>query len=63
VTPTEIVTNESGTYSLDKRNAADLAGGRPHLRSRRLFRHRGDVITTAITTGTGKMGIRVSYTD
>lgn len=62
VTPTD-VTNESGTYTLDKRTmplwqAAGLSadpGGN--------FDIVASVITTAVTTGTGKFGIRVSYTD
>jgi hypothetical protein len=59
--PTD-VTNESGTYTPDKRNqplwqAAGLSadpGG--------YFDIVG-TITTAITTGTGKMGMTVNYTD
>lgn len=62
VTPTD-VTNESGTYTLDKRTqplwqAAGLTsdpGG--------YFDIVASVVTTAVTTGTGKLGIRVSYTD
>jgi len=62
VLPTD-VTNESLTYSLDKRTmplwqAAGLAsdpGGN--------FDIVASVITTAVTTGTGKFGISVSYTD
>jgi hypothetical protein len=62
VTPTD-VTNESGTYTLDKRaqpiwQAVGLSsdpGGN--------FDIVASVITTAVTTGTGKFGIRVSYTD
>lgn len=57
------VTNESGTYTLDKRiqplwQAAGLStdpGG--------YFDIVASVITTAVTTGTGKIGLRVSYTD
>jgi len=57
------VTNESGTYSLDKRTqplwqAAGLIadpGG--------YFDIVATVTTTAVTTGTGKFGIRVGYTD
>jgi len=57
------VTNESGTYTLDKRTqplwqAAGLSsdpGG--------FFDIVASVITTAVTTGTGKFGIRVGYTD
>ena len=62
VTATD-VTNESGTYTLDKRaqpiwQAAGLSsdpGGN--------FDIVASVITTAVTTGTGKFGIRVGYTD
>jgi hypothetical protein len=62
VLPTDI-TNESGTYTLDKRaqplwQAAGLAsdpGG--------FFDIVATVTTTAVTTGTGKFGISVSYTD
>jgi len=62
VATTEVM-NESGTYTLDKRNqpiwqAAGLTsdpGG--------FFDIVASVITTAVTTGTGKFGIRVSYTD
>lgn len=62
VLPTD-VTNESLTYSLDKRTqpiwqAAGLTsdpGG--------YFDIVASVITTAVTTGTGKFGISVSYTD
>lgn len=62
VLPTD-VTNESLTYSLDKRTmplwqAAGLSsdpGGN--------FDIVASVITTAVTTGTGKFGIRVAYTD
>lgn len=62
VTPTEVV-NESGTNTLDKRaqpiwQAAGLTsdpGG--------CFDIVASVITTAVTTGTGKFGIRVGYTD
>jgi hypothetical protein len=57
------ITNESGTYTLDKRTqplwqAAGLAsdpGG--------YFDIVATVNTTAVTTGTGKIGLRVSYTD
>jgi hypothetical protein len=57
------VTNESTTYSLDKRTmplwqAAGLTsdpGGN--------FDIVATVTTTAVTTGTGKFGIRVKYTD
>jgi hypothetical protein len=57
------VTNESGTYTLDKRTqplwqAAGLSadpGG--------FFDIVATVKTTAVTTGTGKLGLRVSYTD
>lgn len=62
VTPTN-VTNQSGLYTLDKRTqplwqAAGLStdpGG--------FFDIVATVHTTAVTTGTGKMGVRVSYTD
>jgi hypothetical protein len=62
VTPTD-VTNESGTYTLDKRiqpiwQAAGLSsdpGG--------YFDIVASVITTDVTTGTGKFGIKVIYTD
>jgi hypothetical protein len=62
VLPTD-VTNESLTYSLDKRTmplwqAAGLSsdpGG--------YFDIVATVTTTAVTTGTGKFGISVSYTD
>lgn len=57
------VTNESGTYTLDKRSqplwqAAGLSadpGG--------WFDIVASVITTAVTTGTGKIGLRVSYAE
>lgn len=61
VTPTEVV-NESGTYTLDKRQ-------QPIWQAAGLTSDPGGyfdivgTIATAITTGTGKMGIRVSYTD
>lgn len=56
-------TNQSGNYTLDKRTqplwqAAGLSsdpGG--------FFDIVATVHTTAVTTGTGKMGLRVSYTD
>lgn len=60
VTPTEVV-NESGTYTLDKRNqpiwqavglTADPGG---------FFDIVGTVVTTAVTTGTGKWGISVRF--
>jgi hypothetical protein len=59
--PTEVI-NESGTFTLDKRSqplwqAAGLSadpGG--------MFDIVG-TLTTAITTGTGKMGLRVSYAE
>jgi hypothetical protein len=62
VTPTDI-TNESGTYTLDKRTqpiwqAVGLTsdpGG--------YFDVVGTVKTTAVTTGTGKWGLRVAYAD
>ena len=62
VVPTEVV-NESGTYTLDKRaqpiwQAVGLTsdpGGN--------FDIVATVKTTAVTTGTGKFGIRVVYTD
>jgi hypothetical protein len=62
VVPTEVV-NESGTNTLDKRNqplwqAAGLTtdpGG--------YFDIVASVITTAVTTGTGKFGISVKFTD
>jgi hypothetical protein len=62
VTPTD-VSNESGTYTLDKRTqplwqAAGLSsdpGG--------MFDIVATVVTTAVTTGTGKFGIRVAYAD
>jgi hypothetical protein len=62
VTPIDVV-NESTTYSLDKRNqplwqAAGLSsdpGGN--------FDIVMTVTTTAVTTGTGKMGLKVLYTD
>lgn len=62
VTPTD-VTNESGTYTLDKRTqplwqAAGLTsdpGG--------WFDIVMTVTTTAVTTGTGKMGLRVAYAE
>lgn len=62
VLPTDI-TNESGAYTLDKRTqplwqAAGLTsdpGG--------FFDIVATVTTTAVTTGTGKFGISVSYTD
>lgn len=61
VVPTEVV-NESGTYTLDKRSqpiwqAAGLSsdpGG--------YFDLVATVKTTAVTTGTGKLGARVAYT-
>lgn len=62
VTPTEVV-NESGSYTLDKRAqpiwqavalTADPGG---------YFDIVATVKTTAVTTGTGKFGVRVSYTD
>lgn len=62
VTPTEVV-NESTTYTLDKRNqpiwqavglSADPGG---------YFDVVATVKTTAVTTGTGKFGARVVYTD
>jgi hypothetical protein len=61
VTPTD-VTNESGTYTLNKRTmplwqAAGLSadpGG--------YFDLVATVVTTAVTTGTGKFGVRVGYT-
>lgn len=57
------VTNESGTYTIDKRQqplwqAAGLSsdpGG--------YFDIVATVATTAVTTGTGRFGISVSYTD
>lgn len=57
------VTNESGTYTLDKRTqplwqAAGLSsdpGG--------FFDIVATVKTTAVTTGTGKIGVRVTFTD
>lgn len=57
------VTNESGNYTLDKRTqplwqAAGLSadpGGN--------FDIVATVTTTAVTTGTGKLGIRVTFTD
>lgn len=60
VTPTD-VTNESGTYTVDKRTlplwqAVGLAsdpGG--------YFDIAGSVITTAVTTGTGKAYLRVTF--
>lgn len=61
VTPTEVV-NESGTYTLDKRNqpiwqaaglSADPGGS---------FDIVATVKTTAVTTGTGKFGVSVRYT-
>lgn len=62
VVPTD-VTNESGTYTLDKRTqplwqAAGLSadpGG--------YFDIVATVKTTAVTTGTGKFGIRVAYAE
>jgi hypothetical protein len=62
VVPTEVV-GESGVNTLDKRSqplwkAAGLSadpGG--------YFDIVASVITTAVTTGTGKFGIRVTYTD
>lgn len=62
VTPTEVV-NESGSYTLDKRNqpiwqaaglTADPGGS---------FDIVATVKTTAVTTGTGKFGISVRYVD
>lgn len=62
VTPTD-VTNESGSYTLDKKVmpiwqavglSADPGGN---------FDIVATVKTTAVTTGTGKFGIRVYYTD
>lgn len=57
------VTNESGTYTIDKRvqplwQAVGLSadpGG--------FFDIVATVVTTAVTTGTGRFGIRVGYTD
>lgn len=62
VAPTD-VTNESGNYTIDKRvmplwQAAGLTsdpGGS--------FDIVATVTTTAVTTGTGRFGVRVSYTD
>jgi len=62
VVPTEVV-NESGTYTIDKRvqplwQAVGLTadpGG--------YFDIVATVVTTAVTTGAGVFGIRVSYTD
>jgi hypothetical protein len=62
VVPTEII-NESGNNTLDKRTkplwqAAGLSadpGG--------YFDIVASVITTAVTTGTGKLGLRATYTD
>lgn len=57
------VTNESGTYTIDKRTqplwqavglTADPGG---------YFDIVATVKTTAVTTGTGRLGIRVTYTD
>jgi hypothetical protein len=57
------ITNQSGTYTLDKRTqplwqAAGLSsdpGG--------MFDIVATVKTTAVTTGTGKLGLRVKFTD
>jgi len=57
------VTNESGTYTIDKRvqpiwQAAGLTsdpGG--------FFDIVATVVTTAVTTGTGRMGLRCTFTD
>jgi hypothetical protein len=60
--PTDII-NESGTYTLDKRIqplwqalglTADPGGNIDIVAT---------VVTTAVTTGTGKFGISVLYTD
>jgi hypothetical protein len=62
VTPTEVI-NESGTNTLDKRIqplwqalglTADPGGNIDIVAT---------VVTTAVTTGTGKFGISVLYTD
>jgi hypothetical protein len=57
VTPSEFVNAQSGTYTLSKRTqplwqAAGLASD-----PGRLFRYRRHRHTTAVTTGTGKMGM------
>lgn len=62
VVPTDI-TNESGTYTLDKRSkqlwdalglTSDPGG---------YFDIVATVVTTAVTTGTGKLGLRVAYAE
>lgn len=62
VTPTDIL-NESGTVTLDKRAMPlwQLAGLTSDPGGN--FDIVASVITTAVTTGTGKFGIRITYTD
>lgn len=62
VVPTDIL-NESGTVTLDKRTQPlwQLAGLTTDPGG--YFDIVASVITTAVTTGTGKFGIRITYTD